>query len=51
MGKLGYLFIAYAFIWTGIFVFLLSIARKLTNVERQLELFQELRRDRSGASQ
>lgn len=36
MGKLGYLFLAYALVWSALFVFLLNTAKKITAVKREL---------------
>ncbi|MDZ7314939.1 MAG: CcmD family protein [candidate division KSB1 bacterium] len=45
MTKLGYLFLAYSAIWTGLFIFLLAILRRLTKLEEQLlELKEKLKR-------
>lgn len=45
MTNLTYLFIAYAAIWTGLFIFLLQIGKKLTQQQRAVEsLKEELKR-------
>ena len=41
MNELYYLFIAYAFIWTGLFVYLLSIAVKINRARKDLDLIKE----------
>jgi len=41
MSDMGFLFLAYFLIWTILFVYLYSIGKKLTNVERELEQIQE----------
>ncbi len=41
MNNLLYLFIAYAFIWTGLFVYLLTIAIKISKARKELELVRE----------
>jgi len=37
MNKLLFLFLAYTFIWTALFIFLLSIARKLSLMQKQVK--------------
>ncbi len=45
MSNLHFLFLAYAAIWTGLFIFLLQIAKKLTQQQRVLDsLKDELKR-------
>ena len=41
MGKLEYLALAYAAIWTGIFIYLLNIAKNLTNMKKEVKLLKE----------
>ena len=41
MGNLGYLFLAYAAIWSGIFIYLVNIAKKLTLMEKEIKLLKE----------
>ena len=41
MTNLTYLFIAYAAIWTGLFIFLLQIGKKLTQQQRVMESLKE----------
>jgi len=41
MNNLGFLFVAYAAIWTGIFVFLLQIARRLSVMQKQVQSLQQ----------
>ena len=41
MGKLEYLALAYAAIWTGLFVYLLNIAKNLTSIKKQIKLFKD----------
>ncbi len=41
MSKLTYLFIAYAFIWTAIFLYLLNIGKKLSFMQREMKLLKE----------
>ncbi len=40
MDNLSYLFIAFAAIWTGLFVFLLQIGKRLTIMQKQVEALQ-----------
>ncbi|NOY61298.1 MAG: CcmD family protein [Calditrichaeota bacterium] len=41
MSNLTYLFIAYAFIWTAIFLYLLNIGKKLSFMQREIKLLKE----------
>ncbi len=41
MGKLEYLALAYAAIWSGIFIYLLNIAKNLTTVKKQIKLLKD----------
>ena len=41
MNKLLFLFLAYTFIWTALFIFLLSIARKLTLMQKQIKQLKQ----------
>jgi len=41
MGNLVYLFAAYTIIWTAIFVYMLSIGKKLTLLSREVEILKE----------
>jgi CcmD family protein len=41
MGKLEYLALAYAAIWTGIFIYLLNIAKNLTYIKKQVKLLKD----------
>ncbi|NIA30094.1 MAG: CcmD family protein [Actinobacteria bacterium] len=41
MSNLTYLFIAYAFIWTAIFLYLLNIGKKLSFIQREIKLLKE----------
>lgn len=43
MNNLLYLFLAYAFIWTALFVFLLSIAARLSRMQREIRQIHELK--------
>ena len=42
MGNLGYLALAYAAIFTGLFIFLLNIAKKLSLMQKEVELLKDL---------
>jgi CcmD family protein len=39
--NLSYLFVAYSLIWLALFVFMLRLASKLNNIQRDLDLLQE----------
>ena len=41
MENLSFLFIAYAAIWTGLFIFLVQISRRLSMVQKQVKALQE----------
>lgn len=41
MSNLTYLFLAYAFIWTAISVYLLNIGKKLSFMQREIKLLKE----------
>ncbi|MBN1480953.1 CcmD family protein [candidate division KSB1 bacterium] len=41
MGQLTFLFMAYAIIWTALFLFMLQISKKLTNLRREVKSLQE----------
>lgn len=41
MDKLTYLALAYAAIWTGIFIYLVGIARKLSFMQKEVKLLKE----------
>jgi CcmD family protein len=41
MEKMTYLFLAYAAIWTGIFIFLLQIARRLSVMQKTVEALKQ----------
>ncbi len=41
MENLNYLFFAYAAIWTGLFIFLLQIAKRLSTLQKQVKALQE----------
>lgn len=41
MNRLTFLFLAYALIWTVLFVFLCNIARKISSLKRQVDLLQD----------
>lgn len=42
MDNLGYLALAYAAIFTGLFIFLLNIAKKLSLMQKEVELLKDL---------
>jgi len=44
MNNLEYLVLAYTFIWCALFVFLLSIAARLTKLQRQVQQLHEVRK-------
>jgi CcmD family protein len=44
--NLNYLFFAYMAIWTGIFLFLLQIAKNLSTMQKQVETLQQERESR-----
>ena len=39
--NLTYLFIAYAVIWTALFLFILNISKKLKQTSKEIELLQQ----------
>lgn len=41
MSNLGYLFLAFAAIWTGLFIFLLLLAGKLSGLQKQVKLLKQ----------
>jgi len=41
MGKLYYLFTAYAVIWTALFVYLLGLGKKVSLLKKEIELLKE----------
>jgi CcmD family protein len=41
MGNLGFLFAAYAAIWTALFIFMLQIARRLSSLQRDVETLKQ----------
>ena len=40
MGNLGYLFIAYAIIWTALCIYIFNIAKKLSNLRKEIDLLK-----------
>ena len=40
MGNIGYLALAYAAIWTGIFIYLMNIAKKLSFMQKEVKLLK-----------
>jgi CcmD family protein len=44
MNNLFYLVLAYTFIWTALFVFLLSITARLTRMQREVRQLQEMKK-------
>lgn len=41
MENMTYLFLAYAAIWTGLFVFILQISKHLSGLQKQVESLQQ----------
>jgi CcmD family protein len=41
MEKMTYLFLAYSAIWTGIFIFLLQIARRLAVMQKTVDALKQ----------
>ena len=49
MHSMTFLFAAYAAIWTGLFIFLLQIGKRLTSVQRDLKILQQHVKRDSGS--
>lgn len=41
MGHLAFLFVAYAAMWSGLFVFLLRIAKQLSDLEQEVKSIKQ----------
>jgi len=41
MGKLGFLFTAYSVVWVALFVYLVSLAKKITSLSREVDMLKQ----------
>jgi CcmD family protein len=49
MGQMVYLFLAFAVIWLGVFVYLMIINRRLTRLKKELRQLEEADRQKNTA--
>jgi CcmD family protein len=41
MGKLGFLFTAYSVVWVALFIYLVSLAKKITFLSKEVDILKQ----------